>query len=100
MGINRDLGDRWAIAYLLEDLGILAALTGSAERAVMLVGAATSLRTAIGAPLPPADRTRLDELIAPARQTLGSAAETCEHRGRTMTADEAIRFGLEQQATT
>ncbi|MEZ4559931.1 MAG: tetratricopeptide repeat protein [Caldilineaceae bacterium] len=42
--INRQLGDRWALAYLLEDMGVLAAQMDLPVRALCLVGAAATAR--------------------------------------------------------
>lgn len=87
LAINRDLGDQWAFAYLLEDIAGLEALEGQAERALQLVGAAAVVREAIGAPLSGAERTKLDQLIAPAHQALGAvAAEAALATGRTLSA--------------
>ena len=52
----RDYDDRWALAFLLEDIGVLAALTRRRERALELVGAPDALRDAIGAPRAPRSR--------------------------------------------
>jgi predicted ATPase/class 3 adenylate cyclase len=94
IGINRVLGDRWAFAYLLEDIGSLAALQHQDERALVLVGAARSLRSAIGAPLPPADQARLDALMQVVRRALKDAALDADARGEAMGLDEAIEFAL------
>ena len=92
--INRALGDRWALAYLLEDLGCLAALEGDAERSLVLVSAAATLRTVIGAPLPPADQDKLDRMVAPARAALGDAAAVVTRRGESLALNEALDFAL------
>ncbi|MET0732554.1 MAG: tetratricopeptide repeat protein [Casimicrobiaceae bacterium] len=49
----RDYDDRWALAFLLEDVGMLAACCGDASAALELIGAADTLREAIGAPRAP-----------------------------------------------
>ena len=49
----RDYDDRWALAFLLEDIGILAALEGDAPSALLLLGAADAMREAIGSPRAP-----------------------------------------------
>ena len=51
--IYRELADKWALAYLLEDVGCLVALQDSCEAALRMVGAAARLREEIGAPLNP-----------------------------------------------
>ncbi|HXF61753.1 MAG TPA: tetratricopeptide repeat protein [Caldilineaceae bacterium] len=95
LAMNRVLGDRWALAYLLEDLGSLAALQGDAEPALVLIGAAGSLRRAIGAPLPPADQAKLDETIAPAQAMLGEEnAAKATAQGAALSLDQALDFAL------
>ena len=95
MAITRGLGDQWALAYLLEDMGCVAALRGDPARGFMLVGAAQSLRAAIGAPLPPADQEQLELLLAPARAALGSPAATeAQEQGARLSLDQAIDLAL------
>ena len=89
------LGDKVAIAYLLEDIGCLMALQAQTVPALRLVGAAQSLREGIGAPLPPPEQTKLDQMLSPAREALGNEASTeAESRGREMTLEEAVQFAL------
>jgi predicted ATPase/class 3 adenylate cyclase len=71
----RELGDRWGLAYLLEDMGILAAMEEKPQRAFTLVGAASTLRQAIGSPLSATEQTKLDAALAPARAQFGTEAE-------------------------
>lgn len=95
MTITRTLGDRWALAYLLEDMGCVAALRGDGRLGFVLVGAAAALRDAIGSPLPPADRERLETLLAPARAALGApAVAAAEQEGAGLALDAAIDFAL------
>jgi adenylate cyclase len=72
--IYRDLGDRRMLAYLLENIGALLALQGDAARALHMVGAAATLREALGTPLSPAEQGQLESALEPARQSLGPAA--------------------------
>ena len=60
----------------------------------MLVGAAATLRTVIGAPLPPADQDKLDRMVAPARAALGDAAAVVTRRGESLALNEALDFAL------
>jgi len=46
----RNYDDRWAIAFLLEDVGMLSSLIGDARSAFTLMGCADALREAIGTP--------------------------------------------------
>jgi class 3 adenylate cyclase/tetratricopeptide (TPR) repeat protein len=92
----RDYGDRWAVAFLLEDIGVLAALDGDARVALELLGAADSLREAIGAPRAPALEEEIAEKIAPAAAGLAEDARlSARSRGRSWTLDEAIDRSLE-----
>jgi predicted ATPase/class 3 adenylate cyclase len=97
--INRDLGDKWALAYLLEDIGGLSALQGEAERALRLVGAADTLREAIGAPLPPAEQASLERMLESARQQLGEAGQAAAWSvGRALSLEEAVSSALAGEA--
>ena len=94
--IARELGDGRTIAYLLGDMGGLAALEGQAQRALQLVGAAEGLREDIGAPIPPADQAILDRLLEPARLALGAAVTaSAMAEGRAMSLEEAIEYALQ-----
>jgi adenylate cyclase len=98
LAINRELGERWAIAYLLEDSGALAVLEGQSDRALRLIGAAAALRDAIGSPLSAAERTKLDRLVAPARQVLAPEAQSAlEAEGRAWLLEQAIEYALSDQ---
>ena len=50
--------DQWALAFLLEDIAILAVLVGQPLLGFELLGAAESLRTATGSPRGPVYRGR------------------------------------------
>ena len=93
--INRELGDQTAIAYLIEDYGGIAAAEGKSEKALQLAGFAATLRESIGAPLPPLEQTRLDRMIAPAREALTeSLATTAWENGRTLELEQAIELAM------
>ena len=68
------LGHKRGIARLLECFASLAAAQAQPQRALRLAGAARALRQGIGAPRSPADQTRLDALLDPARKSLSEAA--------------------------
>jgi adenylate cyclase len=96
LSINFDMEDKWALAYLLEDMGNLAVLEGEAKRALQLVGAASVLREAIGAPLPPSEREALDKIVAKAKRQLDDyTAEEVWSVGRKMSMEQAVVFALE-----
>lgn len=91
LAINRELDDRLALAYLFEALGGLAAVQNAPDRALRLVGAASRLRQAIGAPLPPAEMTRLQEKLTAARQQLSAEEQqAAEAAGRALSFEQAI----------
>ena len=83
LAINRELGDHTAISYLVEDYGAVAAAEGRFEQALRFGGFSSALRTAIGAPLPPAEQQRVERLLAPARAGLDTVtAERCWLEGQ------------------
>jgi predicted ATPase/class 3 adenylate cyclase len=96
LAISRELGDKWLLCYLLEDIGGLAARQGQAERALRLVGAATVLRETINAPLPPADKDKLEQMLILAWQALDyTIAVSATTEGRAMTLEQAIEYALQ-----
>jgi tetratricopeptide (TPR) repeat protein len=93
--IYRVVGDKYALAYLFEDMGCLAAQQGESQRALRLVGAASSLREEIGGPLTPSQESKLDSALQPARQALSEEEqETASAAGRAMSLDEAVDYAL------
>jgi hypothetical protein len=51
----------------------VAGASGDAERAALLLGAASGMRESAGGPLPPAERVDVDRIEAAARRVLGGA---------------------------
>jgi adenylate cyclase len=95
LNILRFLGDKWLLAYLLEDSAGLMALCGEAGRALRLAARARALREEMGAPLPPPEQERLDQLLQPARAALGAEAQAAAWaEGSAMTLDEATAEAL------
>ncbi len=70
----RQTGDPRAVALALEGLAGAEALTGRPETAAQLLGAAERTRTAVGAPLPDAERGDVVRIIALVRAELGETA--------------------------
>jgi hypothetical protein len=69
---------------------------GSLERAAWLCGAAGGLRTAIGAPLPPAERALYERAVADARAALGDDAfAVAWAHGHALSLERAIAEALE-----
>jgi tetratricopeptide (TPR) repeat protein len=91
--LARELGEKRVIASLLEDFGALAAAHGQGRRGIVLAGAAAALREALGAPLPPSERTRLEKHLGPARESVTDAA-AAEREGRGMALEEAVAMAL------
>jgi adenylate cyclase len=91
LAINRELGNRSAIAYLLEDYAGVAAAQDRPARALRLAGFAAARRELLGAPLPPAERERVERMVAAARSAVAesTAAELWEE-GRRLGLDDAV----------
>jgi predicted ATPase len=70
----QELEHKRGIARLLECFACLAAAQSQAERSLRLAGAAASLRQNIGGPLTPAEQTKLEVILEPARQALTNTA--------------------------
>ena len=90
----RDYDDRWAMAFLLEDMGILAARAGDATSAFEALGAASRMRDEIDAPRAPALEEELATALADARAALGEEGATAAvERGRAMEPDQVEELG-------
>lgn len=70
----RTTGDPRAVALALEGLAGAHHLAGNSELAAHLLGKATHTRTAVQAPLPPAERADVDRITTAVRTTLGDPA--------------------------
>jgi predicted ATPase len=68
--IFQELDHKRGIARLLECFAGAAAVQLEAERSLRLAGAAAALRQNIGAPLTPAEQSKLEASLTPARQAL------------------------------
>lgn len=91
----RDLDDRWALAFILEDVGLLAVLAGRPAEGLRLLGAAETLRTAIGSPRGEALDMELATRYAPAREALGpAAAEAAIAGGHGLGVGEALDLAV------
>jgi predicted ATPase/DNA-binding winged helix-turn-helix (wHTH) protein len=87
----QELGHRRGIARLLECFACTAAAQLEAKSSLRLAGAATALRQNIGAPLTPAEQTKLEASLRPARQALSNTErETAWLEGRALSAEKAI----------
>jgi hypothetical protein len=89
LALSRELGDRTAIAFVLEIGARLAAATGRGSDALQLAAAAKTLRETIGSPLSPAEQERLDQALAGARGEIPpEAAAAGEARARQEPAED------------
>lgn len=95
--IFAELGHRRGLARTLEGCACLAVARGGAARALKLASAAAHLRRIIGAPLPQAEQTRLDQTLLTAWDSLtdaeGSAAWS---EGSAMSVEKAIKYSLDE----
>jgi predicted ATPase/DNA-binding winged helix-turn-helix (wHTH) protein len=95
--IFTSLGHRRGIARVVEAFGCLALSRGDAREALRLCGAATHLRRLIGAPLPPAEQSKLDQSLRPAWDSLSKeAADGAWAEGYAMSLETALRYCLEE----
>jgi hypothetical protein len=95
LNVNRKIGDRAGIAWVMAGLGSVAALNEEPERAARLWGAAEALRVAFGARPAPAARATYERAVASARAQLGVdvfAAAWAE--GQALTLEQAISKAL------
>ena len=88
-------GQRLPVARGLEAFAALEARSGEAVRAARLAGAALELRSAAGHPPSAGAGARLEDLLGPARRSLGEMrANTLLEEGRAMGADGAVRYAM------
>lgn len=93
-----ELGHRRGIARTLEGTACLAAASGDTARALTLAAAADHLRNQIGAPLPPAERNKLEQGLLAARE-IGDTGngKTAWQKGLEMPLQDVILFALDQR---
>src|SRR5262249_4184643 len=95
LGLSQELADPRRIASTLEYLVHVVVATGHGEQVARLLGTASALREAIGAPQPSVERTLTEQEVATARQALGEEAWAAAFAaGRAMTLEEAISVAL------
>jgi len=91
------LGNRRGIARAIEGSACLALGQGHAERALTLAAAAAHLRQLIGAPLRPAEQSKLDQTLAQAWELLGEATgKRAWTEGSALSLAKAIEYSLEE----
>ena len=88
-------GDPRSLAECLEAMGMAMIASGDRQRAARLLGAASTVRDAIGAPHPPNELAELEASIATARAADGEEAwESAFEAGRILSLEEAIQEAL------
>jgi predicted ATPase/DNA-binding XRE family transcriptional regulator len=95
LAVARDLGNLFRGAEALEHLASTAGAAGQGERAARLLGAASALREALGAPQPAQDKADVEQAVVDARAALGEAAWAAAFAaGQAMMLQEAIAEAL------
>ena len=96
LAVAYELGDQPGIARGLEVTAHLASEDRDPQRALRLAGAAARLRAAVGPPLPPRDRERLERCVATARHVLGpSRSAAAWDAGCALSLEDAVASALE-----
>ena len=91
------LGHRRGIARALEGCACLAMVQGNAARALKLAAAAAHLRTLIGAFLPQAEHSKLEQKLLAAWESLSDLdGQEAWAIGSAMSLDGAIQYALEE----
>jgi non-specific serine/threonine protein kinase len=89
-----ELGDRWVIPLVIAGLAGVALHTGRPRRALRLAGVVRGLCEAGQFSMPAVREARLEQLLAPARKQLGSAAAQIMAEGQGMSLAEAVSYAL------
>ena len=98
--IFQDLDHKRGIARVLECSAVSAAAQSRAENSLRLAGAAAALRQRIGAPLIPAEQSRLEKKLETARNMLTNAAGLkAWSLGWEMSVEEAVQEVLATKST-
>ncbi|MDG4827018.1 BTAD domain-containing putative transcriptional regulator [Asanoa sp. WMMD1127] len=79
LATHRQVGDRWRTASVLEALAEAARVVGAGERGAALLGAAATIRTELGAPVPACELHDLAATAAGLRTLLGEDAYAKAH---------------------
>ena len=91
----REIKDKEALAWILEEVAGVALGEHRPERAVRLWAAADKLRETLDAPLAPVAEAVRDRCYAVARAELGQSVwETAWAEGRAMSLDESLDYAL------
>ena len=94
LSLSHETGDQEDLAWCLEGLAGLAATTGDGERAALLLGAAESLLSSMGAALKPFERRLHDSTVERVLSLCGSrAAADLIERGGALSLAETVELG-------
>jgi predicted ATPase/DNA-binding CsgD family transcriptional regulator len=94
--IHQQLGDRWRMASVLEEIGGAVLARRDASPAVRLLACASGLRERIGTPVPPAEEPDREAAIARLRRQLTPAGfESAWAEGRGLEIDHAVAVAVE-----
>jgi predicted ATPase len=100
LAIFVSLGHKRGIARALEGFACSALAQGDSARALAITATAAHLRQRIGAPLMPAEQSKLDDKLQPAWKSLNDAeSKTAYARGWAMSLDNAIKYALEESGS-
>jgi tetratricopeptide (TPR) repeat protein len=95
LALWQELKDGWGIADALVGFVDVAAMTGQAERAARLLGAAEALYQAAGVALPPYDRPNYERAMTTTRASLGDEVfASLRTEGRGLVIEEVIAEAL------
>jgi len=95
-----ELGHRRGVARALEGSACLAAARGQAAHALRLAGAAEHLRRLISAPLPPAERSKLDQNLSSAWESLSEAeGRRVWAEGSALSIESVIQYLLQEPSS-
>jgi len=95
-----NLGHKRGIARALEGFACSALAQRDPARALAITAAAAHLRQWIGAPLMPAERSKLDDKLQPGWTSLNEADSKAAYaRGWAMSLDNAIKYALEESGS-
>jgi tetratricopeptide (TPR) repeat protein len=97
LAIFTALGHRRGIARVFEGFACLALAQGQPARALKLAAAAAHTRRLVGAFLPQAEQSRLDQKLLPAWNTISELqAKQAWATGSAMSLEKAIQYSLEE----
>ncbi len=94
--VHQQLGDRWRMASVLEEIGGAVLARRDASLAVRLLACASALRERIGTPVPPAEVPDLEAAISRLHRQLTAAGfASAWAEGRGLEAEHAVALAVE-----